>query len=337
MKKYYILILCSLSLACSYTNEERCLKNIPLTPTGLDGFVAQTIKTKNHQFYDCLKGTNLINKKQLLTLALSFKDSETIKTTLESLDERAIENLVLFPYISNIHNSSEIIRAFNNLDIDIDSIWPSKRYAQQALLGIAIESDNLKAVKHLIEKGASVYQDIDGIYPINLAASKGNLPIVKFLTERGADVTVRDQWRPNGNALYYAISIGSIEIVKFLLNQNKIEVYSSIAEEKGDYGVIKYPITPLEASIYFNELKIAEFLLQRHANPDKLCMALENNRTDIAKLLIRYNANVNDICRREGFGTQGLTPLDMAFSKSNDDVIRMLLNKKAKHYKDLYY
>ena len=223
MKKYYILCLCLLSFACSYTNEERCLKNMPLTPTELDGFVAETIETKNHQFYDCLKRTNLIDKKQLLTLALSFQDRETIKTTLESLDERSGESFALFPYMAYIHDSPEIIRAFNNLDIEIDSLWPSKRYAQQALLGIAIESDNLKAVKRLIEKGASIYQDIDGTFPINLAASKGNLPIVKFLTAKGADITLRNQSYPHGNALYYAMSSGSIEIVKFLLNQNKTQ------------------------------------------------------------------------------------------------------------------
>ena len=328
MKKCLILILCLLSFGCSYTNEERCLKNMPLIPEELDGFVVQTIETKNHQFYNCLKRTNLIDKKQLLILALRFQDAGGIKETLD--------NLQPYEYSSNLQNSPEIMQGFNNLEIEIDTFWPSKRHAQQVLLAIAIESDNLKMVKQIINKGASIFQDVDGKYPINIATSKGNLPIVKFLVEKGADVTLREKWYPNGNALYYAISSGSVEIVKFLVNQVKMKVNSHIAEIEGDYR-IKRPISSLEAAIHFNELEITEFLLQRHANPNELCMALENNHMDIAKLLIRYNANVNDICQREGFGTQGLTPLDVAFSKSNDDVIRMLLSKKAKHYKDLSY
>ena len=326
MKKYYILITCLLCFACSYTNEERCLKNIQLEPTGLDSFITQTLETKNPQFYDCLKKTNLIDQKQTLILALRFQDTETIKKTLDSLQPLA--------YMANFQSSPEITQAFNGLDIGINTFWPSKKYAQQVLLAIAIDSANLRAVQQAIEKGASIYQDIDGKYPINLAASNGNLPILKFLIEKGAESTVRDQLPPKGNVLYYAIASGSTELVKFLLNQGKIKVNSYIGSKWDNYHV-EFPVTPLETAIYFDKLEIAQLLLQHHAHPNQLCLALEQNRSDMAQLLIRYGANVNAICRREGIGTEGATPLDIAYSNSDDEPIKILLSKKAKHYKDI--
>lgn len=326
MKKYYILILCLLSFACSYTNEERCLRNIPLEPAGLDSFITQTLETKNLQFYDCLKKTDLIDQKQSLVLALRFQDAEAIKKILDSLQPLA--------YMATFQNSPEIIQAFNSLDIEVDAFWPSTKYAQQVLLAIAIDSDNLKAVKQIIEKGASIYLDIDGKYPINIAAFKGNLPIVKFLIEKGADVTVRDQLSPKGNVLYYAISSGSPELVKFLLNQGKIKANSDIGTRWDKYHM-EFSVTPLETAIYYDKLEIARLLLQNHAHPNQLCLALEQNRSDIAKLLIQYHANINAICRREGVGTEGVTPLDLAYSNSDDELIKILLNKKAKHYKEI--
>ena len=42
-EKYYILVTCLLCFSCSYTNEERFLKNIPLTSVWLEIFIAQIL------------------------------------------------------------------------------------------------------------------------------------------------------------------------------------------------------------------------------------------------------------------------------------------------------
>ena len=336
--------------ACTRTNEERCSKNEPLIQYGLDEFISQTIETRNQQYYDCLKKTDLVYKEKKLELALYFEDLSQIQDILEHKqpsDAIAMSKIIQAVNsgtidLKGIFEKNEqlakdlLLEAVNNKDseliqklvknINVKGVLARDEQFAQDLLVKAISNKDLELVKKLVKAGTPIFTSINGRYPINIAAETGYVPIVQFLTEQGVDISVierecHNQWC--GNSLYYAIKSGSPQTVSFILKQKKIDINAGVAvsvNRSYGFGQEKW-VFPLDIA---GSGQIAEILLKNHANPS-ICYASRNyGDLDTFKLLIRYHANVNEECQL------GKLPLDYAYERQNEELIKLLLRHGAK-------
>ena len=148
-----------------------------------------------------------------------------------------------------------------------------------------VECGNLEAVEFLIEKKADVNAaDKDGITALMLAASYDQLEIVKLLVENKAKVNVAEDY--GRSALDYAVKNGNYDIVEFLIDEAKLDS----ADVKG--------VTAL-------------------------MLAARHNRIEIAELLIRKGAYVNDIDEND----KGA--IDHAKEKGNEEMAKFLKKNGA--------
>jgi len=138
-------------------------------------------------------------------------------------------------------------------------------------LRYAAEYGHLKVVKCLVEAGADIHANED--QALRCAAEYGHVDIVKYLIEKGADVHVWHEY-----ALKYAIENKHLEVVKLL-----VENGANVNEE----GV-------LSSAAAYGDLEIVKYLVEHGAaNNWALRWAVENEHTEIVKLLIERGADIN--------------------------------------------
>ncbi|KAH8797098.1 hypothetical protein DL96DRAFT_1825531 [Flagelloscypha sp. PMI_526] len=120
-------------------------------------------------------------------------------------------------------------------------------------LQAAASKGNVKMVGFLLGKGADVNAS-GGIYGLALqAAYCSSLEIVRFLVEKGADVNARGGL--HGSALQASALCGSLEIVRFLV-ENRADVNAS----GGEYD------SALQAGASRGRLEIVRFLVEKGAH-----------------------------------------------------------------------
>ena len=83
------------------------------------------------------------------------------------------------------------------------------------LLAYAIQQDNLKVFRFLLEEGAGVNQISQGLYPLMIASRYAGTRIVKELIENAADLHISDSL--NNTVLFYAAAGGKTKNCKVLL------------------------------------------------------------------------------------------------------------------------
>ncbi|KAJ8686279.1 hypothetical protein QAD02_022073 [Eretmocerus hayati] len=188
----------------------------------------------------------------------------------------------------------------------------------------------------LVKHGASVnVADLWKFTPLHEAAAKGKCEIVRLLLRHGADASkknrdgatpldlvregdqdVADLLRGN-SALLDAAKKGNLARVQRLVTQDNINCRD--AEGRNS--------TPLHLAAGYNNLEVAEFLLERGADvnaQDKgglipLHNASSYGHLDIAALLIKYNTVVNATDK------WGFTPLHEAAQKGRTQLCALLL------------
>jgi ankyrin repeat protein len=130
--------------------------------------------------------------------------------------------------------------------------------------------------------------DLNGDYPIHLAAQKGDLQIVQLLLSHGASASI--QSRTGSFPIHTAALSGNTDIVQLLLDKGA-EI---------DCRVLKTGETPLYYASSFGRTKTVELLLERGANPDipdakgltPMAAAQKAGQTEVVSLLrtkIRHN------------------------------------------------
>lgn len=145
----------------------------------------------------------------------------------------------------------------------------------------------------------------DGISPLHAAVETGNLEIAEYLLAHGAKTNIRDYFKRT--PLMMMDQDGSIEMLQLLIrygakltlmDKEKNTILHQLAENGVDTEVAR------QAALYGVDVNAVN-----KEGKTALMMAVENDESDIAKVLIESGADVNARTR------EGHTALDMAADK----------------------
>ena len=154
----------------------------------------------------------------------------------------------------------------------------------------------------------------NGLTPLHIMCSDGNLEVVKNLLDRGACITVSDN--DGRTPLHIACFKGHYDLVKELL------------ERGADLSVSdKYGMTPLHVACSEGHTEICVELLSKGANTanldlrgrSPLCIASSKGYAQIVKELVSRGVELNSTDK------DGLTPLYLACAKNHADVVQELI------------
>ncbi|XP_066908001.1 serine/threonine-protein phosphatase 6 regulatory ankyrin repeat subunit B-like [Halyomorpha halys] len=233
-----------------------------------------------------------------------------------------------------------------NASVDIRDAY------HDAAIHHAMMSKNLKIVIQLLEYGANVNtKGATGNTPFGLAISINSnnlnesriilnsidtemknkhsekiqtvevdiINVMRTLIQRGADVNSKNTY--DQTALHEAAEIGYDAVAGYLLSQNA---------SLGIQDYICY--APLHRAANNLNIDVLKTLLDYGDNINRtgcnnitaLHLAIERNNTKLTEFLLSNNADPN-VMSEEGY-----TPLDVAFLKSSEEIINLLLDKGAK-------
>uniref|UniRef100_A0A8C9XY52 Ankyrin 1 n=1 Tax=Sander lucioperca TaxID=283035 RepID=A0A8C9XY52_SANLU len=188
-------------------------------------------------------------------------------------------------------------------------------------LHIAALAGQEQVVTELVNYGANVNaQSQKGFTPLYMAAQENHLEVVKFLLENGANQSIptEDGFTP----LAVALQQGHENVVALLINY-------------GTKGKVRLPALHIAARN--DDTRTAAVLLQNDPNPDvlsKVCVcvctgftplhiAAHYENLNVAQLLLNRGANVNFTPKN------GITPLHIAARRGNVIMVRLLLDRGA--------
>lgn len=207
--------------------------------------------------------------------------------------------------------------------------------------------------RYLIEKGAKFCStNGNGVTPLIAAVMGQNTELVAFLLNTH-NLKVNQYSSKRKSPLYYAAKIGSLDVVKLLI-EKKASVNIPDEEERtpfywasqnGFYGIVEYLInsganvnqcnrkgkSPLYCASKRGRLNIVKLLLKNGAdinqstlnNKSSLYRAVKRGHFKICEVLIKNGANVNKT------DCEGSTPLYWAAKREHIDILNLLLEKKA--------
>jgi len=172
----------------------------------------------------------------------------------------------------------------------------------------AVKQKSLRSVQKAVQKGANINKELD--FP------EGTL-----------------------TPFHFAVIIGNVEIVKYFLD-NKVNPNLAAKVKRGNQNGINYPVhlaSGLENS------KVLQLLVNRGANLQArsylgtgeddlkniscLFFAVENNRVEIVKYLLKKGLDPNDIGQEAG---KILTGLEIAEKSGSMEVIELLKKESQK-------
>ena len=153
---------------------------------------------------------------------------------------------------------------------------------------------------------------------LGLACKKGDLEAVKTLLAKGADKhSAKQKGEEKFDSFLVALESGNLPLVKYLFENVFYKGRSKLGE--GDYYVpgSKYILltSPLIIACKSNSLPVVSYLLQKGASPESvplpypqdyfwespLLIAYEKNNYEMAKLLIKANADLSDPDRTDRY------------------------------------
>lgn len=267
-----------------------------------------------------------------LELAAESQNVEILKLLLDSggklneIKNDKITSLLIDAIKSRNVNFLKLL-----LDADADVRAKDQDQKHQKLLELAIKSRNSDSLKVLIDAGFDVNQKYsDQQTPLLTAAKSGNSTLVKLLLDAGATVNVKNNY--DATPLHLAVESENVDVCKLLIN-----AYADINAEN------KYKDTPLIHAVYYENEVITKLLLDAGVDPndskkfDRTSMVVsENNQyftplhlaatgtnSNILKLLINAGANLN---AQDYYGN---TPLHKAVEAKNFELLKILIDAGA--------
>lgn len=253
---------------------------------------------------------------------------------INAKDNQGLSPLLLASYTGNV----ELAKYLINKGADVHAINSTGGTS----LILASHKGSVKLVELLLKHKATINkQVISGLNALMFASQNGHLDVVKLLLKKGADVN--SEANPSQTSfssrmrtlamtpLIYASKSGHTEITRLLLEKGADANASSAREETPylvaanpeivdllrKHGVTeqaenKYGMTRLMYASMFGNLKMTKHLIslgvnvnakQPKTNLAALLVAVKHGHTEIAKLLLKNRANVND---RDAAGNSAL-------------------------------
>ena len=182
----------------------------------------------------------------------------------------------------------------------------------------AAENGQLEVIKFLISIDSKVIhaKANNGREAIHFAAENGHVEALEFLISQGASIDVKDV---NGmDPTHWAAINGHVEVIKFLMSKgasiNNTDSYGRepihCAAENGHVEVIKFLISQDDTVV---DKKNCEGNTPLH-------LAVLEEKLEAIISLLEHKANV------EAKNRMGLTPLDVAASKSSFNIYSLLID-----------
>ncbi|BAY15244.1 ankyrin [Anabaenopsis circularis NIES-21] len=271
---------------------------------------------------------------------------------IECLDEYS-QQTPLMCAVSSPNAGVDMIRFLLEHGANVNAVEPE---SQNTVLGLAVQSGNLDKIQLILDAGADInYQSPDGydvlihaMYGRDILRDENLISTLNLLISRGAAVNGMSSY--GESAIKVAAHIGRFDAVKLLLNAGanpeqlgwtelmhaivfgSLEQVKFLLEQKADQNVRDcWHRTPWLLSIQVGELPKAKLLLAAGANHNDvgncgktpLMYAIENNRLEVLQWLI---AEGFDIEATDDFSN---TALIMAAEHGATDCVRILLEAGA--------
>ncbi|XP_033887113.1 poly [ADP-ribose] polymerase tankyrase-2-like isoform X1 [Acipenser ruthenus] len=323
---------------CGHLQTTRLLLSSGCDPliVSLQGFSASQMGNENVQqvLQEGVLIGNSDSDRQLLEAAKSG-DSEVVKKlcTLQNVNCRDIEGrLSTALHFAAGYNRVAVVEYLLQHGADVHA----KDKGGLVPLHNACSYGHYEVAELLVTHGAVVnVADLWKFTPLHEAAAKGKYEICKLLLQHGADPTKKNR---DGNTPLDLVKDGDTDIQDLLRGDASL----LDAAKKGCLARVKKLCnpenincrdtqgrhsTPLHLAAGYNNLEVAEYLLQHGAevnSQDKgglipLHNAASYGHVDVAALLIKYNACVN------ATDTWAFTPLHEAAQKGKTQLCALLL------------
>ncbi|TVY25720.1 Ankyrin-1 [Lachnellula hyalina] len=218
-----------------------------------------------------------------------------LQTAAENSDTEMIRLLLRFRAEVNAPAASEMgrtalqaaVQGHNSAGVDVllnagadINAAPSKLKGMSALYG-AVRNNDLELSRRLLVTG-----DPNGATsrhsPIVKAAKRGNFDLVRSLIDAGADANALGQTRKRQFALQAAVGGGNIEVIRILL-EAQVDVNAS---------TIKYSLTPLELAIQKNRVDMVRLLLKNGASVNPALSVKRPATTALGVAMSRFSVNL---------------------------------------------
>lgn len=179
---------------------------------------------------------------------------------------------------------------------------------------------NTEVIKFLIEKGADINtkEGKNDFMPLHYAIqSCEDVDIIKLLIKKGADIHAKTgEWTPLRHAASYN---KNVEVTKLLIEQGA-DINSPLQTW--------HDATILEAAYINGNIEVAKWLKTKGANgrnPNELLFFKKISQKNIQNLVKKSGANINTK------NSKGLTPLDVAESNNDSDMVKAITELGGKH------
>nr|XP_034184113.1 uncharacterized protein LOC117606144 isoform X1 [Osmia lignaria] len=193
--------------------------------------------------------------------------------------------------------------------------------SNQKQMFVALEEGNLENLKDCIKKGADIHARDNNMWTtVHFAAKGSSLEVVKFILNQNVSLNVKNI---NGQSpLHIAALYGRANIVKFFVEETELCIDDRDNNKK----------TPLHTAAENGNKNTVEILLMNGANintqdlisyPPSLS-AVRNNHIDVVKVLLKNEVDV-DFTQSVG----GFSMLHVAAEFGHQEIVDFLLKKGA--------
>ncbi|KAK3559943.1 hypothetical protein QTP86_029546 [Hemibagrus guttatus] len=321
---------------CGHLQSCRLLMNADSDPlfTSLQGFTPSQLSNHNIQDEGVLAG-NLDTDRQLLEASKSG-DLETVKKlcTLQNVNCRDADGRQSTPlHFAAGYNRVAVVEYLLQHGADVHA----KDKGGLVPLHNACSYGHYEVAELLVIHGAVInVADLWKFTPLHEAAAKGKYEICKLLLQHGADPTKKNR---DGNTPLDLVKEGDTDIQDLLRGDaalldaakkgclTRVKKLCSQLQNVNCRDTQGRHSTPLHLAAGYNNLEVAEYLLQHGAevnSQDKgglipLHNAASYGHVDVAALLIKYKACVNATDK------WAFTPLHEAAQKGRTQLCALLL------------